>query len=167
MPQYNHVKVASKGVLHSPNSLHHLPLIVDQRRGDWIEKALCDSSISSRNEGRLTSHTLTSGRSCPKEIFWSEHENLWPQGSLMTQTVIKARVKRWMKRWETRPKYPKDNTKPLSVQCQISVGKSCEPSDSANIQMNTRGHVVQEAKRWSIRVEENEKGWDEWWRSAK
>ena len=60
---------------------------------------------------------------CPNEICRSEHENLWPQGSLMTQTVIKVRVKRWMKWWETRPKYPKDNTKPLSVQCQISESR--------------------------------------------
>ena len=29
MPQYEHVKAASKGVLDSPNSLHHLSLIVD------------------------------------------------------------------------------------------------------------------------------------------
>ena len=66
MRQYDHVKAASKGVLDSRNSLHHLPLIVDQRRGDWIGKALCDSLISSRNEGRLTSHTSTSGRSLSK-----------------------------------------------------------------------------------------------------
>ena len=43
---------------------------------------------------------------CPNAICRSKHEISCPQGGLMTRTV--------MKRWETRPKYPKDNTKPLS-----------------------------------------------------
>ena len=63
MPQYEHVNTSSKGALNSPKSLHHLSLIVDERRGDWMEKALCDSSISSKNKGRPTSHTSTSGQS--------------------------------------------------------------------------------------------------------
>ena len=54
------------------------------------------------------------------------------------------------------------------------MGESCEPSDLAYIQMNNtdwqvikaRGHTVQEAKKWSTRVEENEKGQDEWWKGA-
>ena len=63
VPQYELVKAASKGVLNISNSLHHLSLIVDQGWGDWIEKELCDSLISSRNGGRATSHTSTSERS--------------------------------------------------------------------------------------------------------
>ena len=66
MPQYEYVKVASKGVLDSPNSLYHLSLIVDQRQGDWMEKALCNSSISLRNEGWPTPRTSTSERSLSK-----------------------------------------------------------------------------------------------------
>ena len=54
------------------------------------------------------------------------------------------------------------------------IGESCEPNDSAYIQMNnadwrvinTRGHIDQEAKQRSTRVEENKKGQDEWWRGA-
>ena len=58
--------------------------------------------------------------SCPNEICRSEHEISWPQGGLTTRTVIKTRGKRWMRRWEIKPKYLRDNTKPLSAQCQKS-----------------------------------------------
>ena len=47
-----------------------------------------------------------------------------------------------------------------------NIEESCEPSDSAYMQMNNakwqvikaRGHAVQEAKRRSMRVEVNKKG---------
>ena len=80
MPQYEHVKAASKGVLDSPNSLYHLSLIVDQRRGDWMEKALCDSSISSKNKGRPTSHTSTSGQSLSTWNMLKQTQDLMASG---------------------------------------------------------------------------------------
>ena len=38
MPQYEHVKATSKGVLDSPSTLHHLSLIVALRQGEMKEK---------------------------------------------------------------------------------------------------------------------------------
>ena len=54
------------------------------------------------------------------------------------------------------------------------IGELCEPNDLAYIQMNNvdwrvinaRGHIVQEVKQRSTRVEENEKRQDEWSRGA-
>ena len=90
MPQREHVNAVSKGVLNSLNFLHHMSLIVDQRWGDWMEKALCYSSISSRNRGWPTFCTSTSGRSLSKWNMSKQTRDLMSSGWSYNSDRIKG-----------------------------------------------------------------------------
>ena len=84
----------AEGVLDSLNSLHHLSLIMDQRRRDETEKQYTILDIPYEMEPYWHPVLQQVDGACLNEMRRSKHEISWPQGGLMTQTIMKARGKR-------------------------------------------------------------------------
>ena len=82
------------GVLDSLDSLHHLSLIMDQRRRDKTEKQYAILVILQEIEPCRYPVLQLVDEVCPNEMCRSKHEISWPQGGLMTRTIMKARGKR-------------------------------------------------------------------------
>ena len=57
MPQYEHVKASSKDALNGPNSLYHLPLIIDLSQANCMERQYVTLDIPRSNGDLSTSHT--------------------------------------------------------------------------------------------------------------
>ena len=76
------------GVLDSLDSLHHLSLIMDQRRRDKTEKQYAILDIPQEMEPHRYSVLQSVDGACPNEMRQRKHEISWPQGGLTTQTVI-------------------------------------------------------------------------------
>ena len=78
----------------SLDSMHHLSLIVDQRRRNETEKQYAILNIPQEMEPCLYPVLQSVDGACPNEMRQSKHEISWPQGGLTTWTVMKARGKR-------------------------------------------------------------------------
>ena len=84
----------AEGVLDSLDSLHHLSLIVDQWRRDETKKQYAILDIPQEMEPYLHPTLQSVDGACPNEMHRRKQEISWPQGGLMTQTIMKARGKR-------------------------------------------------------------------------
>ena len=81
-------------VLDSLDSMHHLSLIVDQRRRDETEKQYAILDIPQEMEPCRHPVLQLVYEACPNEMRRSKHEISWPHGGLTTRTVMKARGKK-------------------------------------------------------------------------
>ena len=88
MLQYEHVKASSKDALNGPNSLYHLPLIMDLRQENCMERQYVTFDIPWSNGDLSTSRTQSIDGAYPNEPCRSRHEISWPRGGLTTRTVM-------------------------------------------------------------------------------